>query len=234
MTQAGNRLLARIRHFGFRLMSRKFIFTRIYRQGGFGGPEAPRSGTGSTVTQTGETRKILEDVLLRYGVGVLVDAPCGDFTWMRKVSLRTVNYIGVDIVGDVIAANSQRFAAENRVFRELDIVLQPPPKGDLILSRDCFVHLSNTDIRKALANFAASGSTYLLTTTFPTLRANTDMVSGRGWRPVNLERSPFYLPAPLETHNEKCSENGGRHADKSLGLWSLAPLRNTSDGRGRT
>ena len=39
------------------------------------------------------------------------------------------------------------------------------------------------------------------------------------WRPLNLERPPFNLPAPALLLNEGCTEGGDTFADKSLGLW---------------
>jgi hypothetical protein len=90
----------------------------------------------------------------------------------------------------------------------------------LILCRDCLVHFSFDDIFKALNNLRASGSRFLLTTTFPTRQENQPIPTGK-WRPLNLERAPFFLPPPLTILNEGCTENGGEYADKSLGLWQL-------------
>ncbi len=36
------------------------------------------------------------------------------------------------------------------------------------------------------------------------------------WRPINLNKPPFNLMIPLKTNNEKCTEGGGKHKDKSL------------------
>jgi hypothetical protein len=99
----------------------------------------------------------------------------------------------------------------------------PLPEADLLLCRDCLVHLSFADIGRALSNVLRSGLPYLLTTTFPECEVNEDIVTG-DWRPLNLELEPFGFPPPSELLNERCSEAGGLFADKSLGLWQLAEL----------
>jgi len=98
------------------------------------------------------------------------------------------------------------------------------PSADLILCRDCLVHLSYDDIRNALKNICSSNIRYLLTTTFPN-RENRDIETGQ-WRPLNLEAHPFFLPKPIAVINENCSESKGAYSDKSLALWDLSETRN--------
>ena len=101
--------------------------------------------------------------------------------------------------------------------------LRQAAEADLLLCRDCLVHLSFADIARAIANIRAATVTYLLTTTFPAQRANEDIRTG-DWRPLNLEAAPFGWPAPLEYLVEKCTEGNGLFADKSLGLWRVDSL----------
>jgi hypothetical protein len=98
-----------------------------------------------------------------------------------------------------------------------------PPAADLLLCRDCLVHLSFADIDKALRNIRRSSLAYLLTTTFPAESVNADIVTG-DWRPLNLQAAPFNLPTPVELINEGCTEGDGAFADKSLGLWRIRDL----------
>jgi hypothetical protein len=154
----------------------------------------------------------------------ILDIPCGDFHWMRSVNLQGLSYIGADIVRELVTQN-QRYAVEGISFRHMDLLSHALPKVDLILCRDCLVHFSFADIFKALNNLRASGSRFLLTTTFPTRQENLPIPTGK-WRPLNLERAPFFLPPPLTILNEGCTENGGEYADKSLGLWELDDVLN--------
>jgi hypothetical protein len=94
---------------------------------------------------------------------------------------------------------------------------------DLVLCRDCLVHLSFANIHHAIANLKRSGTCWLLTTTFPDASANRDIDDG-DWRVLNLQYAPFLFPAPLAVINEGCTEAGGDYADKSLALWRVGDL----------
>jgi len=55
------------------------------------------------------------------------------------------------------------------------------------------------------------------------LRPNHETAGGN-CRTLNLNLPPFSFPNPLRIINEKCTENGGAFADKSVGVWRLADL----------
>ena len=102
----------------------------------------------------------------------------------------------MDIVPELID-KAQKYSSHQVQFRVGDIVRSDLPKADLILCRDCLVHLSYKDIFECLHNFRRSGSTYLLTTTFPgQVRRHWNIATGM-WRPIDLERPPFNFPKPL-------------------------------------
>lgn len=200
------------------------VFSEIYRRGGWPGNQPTSSGPGSDLRQTAVLRASLPGLLSDFGVQSVLDASCGDFYWMRECRLDLDSYIGMDIVPALIEANSQRYSAPGRQFVVGDIVKDQLPRVDLIFCRDCLVHLREHDILKAIENFRRSGSTYVLTTTFPA-RGTNDPISETGaWRPLNLTKSPFSFPPPVRLLNEQCTEDDGRYADKSLGLWRLADL----------
>jgi len=85
--------------------------------------------------------------------------------WLKEVDFGTARYIGVDIVAPIGDANRRRYGNDARSFLHLDIVSDALPKADLVLCRDCLVHLSNRKAFQALRNLQASGSDYLATTT---------------------------------------------------------------------
>jgi hypothetical protein len=186
------------------------------------GPES-RSGPGASLDQTAVIRQRLPEVMRQLGVRTFLDLPCGDFSWMSTVDLGDLRYIGGDFLPELIAENTRRHASSRREFRVLDLLASPLPKADLVLCRDCLVHLSFSDIARAVANLRASGITWLLTTTFPDERGNEDIRTG-DWRPLNLEAAPFMFPRPDELITEQCTESGGVFADKSLGLWLIDTL----------
>jgi hypothetical protein len=185
----------RLLYFRFLGRPRHSVFNEIYRENSWGDEES-RSGYGSNLEQTEAVRAALPILLKEYECESLLDIPCGDFYWMSQVELG-VRYLGADIVEDLVERNRQLYASEQREFLHLDLVEQPLPRADVVLCRDCLVHLAFSDIFGSLRNIKASGSKYLLTTTFVDRDSNEYIPTG-GWRPINLERPPFSFPAPLQ------------------------------------
>lgn len=204
------------------------IFTEIFQGNKFRGEESI-SGPGSDLLQTRVIRSEISVVFRELTIQKMLDIPCGDFHWMRHVNLENVEYTGADIVTDLIQRNSQ-FEAPNVRFCMLDLIKDRLPKVDLVFCRDCLVHLSNKNMILALRNICNSGSHYLLTTTFPTRQHNRDIVTGQ-WRPLNLEAKPFFFPPPLKLINEECTEENGKYADKSLGLWRISQIEECLNAR---
>ena len=201
----------------------KEIFTNIFRGNRFGGGDSV-SGPGSNLSQTRIIIKELPKLLWDLNISTILDIPCGDFHWMNRVSLDDVDYIGADIVNDLIQDNKEKYKRKNLKFQHLNIIDDELPKVDLIFCRDCLVHFPFKDIFLALHNICYSESEYLLTTTFPSRKKNRDILIGQ-WRPFNLEIPPFDFPVPLRIINEACTEDEGAYSDKSLGLWRIEKIK---------
>jgi hypothetical protein len=198
------------------------IFTHIYRNNTWGS-EASFSGTGSDEQQTQGIAAELPKLFAEFGIQSMLDVPCGDFHWMKSVDLQGVAYIGGDIVEEMIAKND-RYRTPGIFFIKLNLLADQLPKADLVFCRDCLVHFSFDDVLKALRNIAASGSKYLLTTTFTARNENRSIATGQ-WRPLNLQCEPIGLPPPLKLIVEGCTELDGEFPDKSLGLWKIDDIR---------
>lgn len=179
------------------------------------------SGPGSTLEETEPIRRELPALLGELGATSLLDLPCGDFHWMQHTDLAGIDYIGGDLVGELIERNQAQHAHEGINFRKLDLVRDTLPTVDAVLCRDCLVHLSFGDAQAALANVARSGVKWLLTTSFPGVERNDDIVTGQ-WRPLNLMLPPFNLPEPAKRIAENCTES--EFAGKLLGVWPVADL----------
>jgi SAM-dependent methyltransferase len=185
------------------------------------GASASISGLGSEIDATAVLRAELPGLLEGLGVRSLLDAPCGDASWINHADLGT-RYVGVDIVAALIE-NLRSAAAAGKIKGEYhlaDITRDPLPRCDAILCRDCLVHLSFANIERAVANFRTSGAVWLIATTFPEWQSNSDCEDG-DWRALNFELKPFDWGPPVELLNENCLEAGGGWRDKSLGVWRL-------------
>ncbi len=199
------------------------IFTEIFRKNAWRGRESV-SGSGSDIVQTRVLIAELPALFRDLGISTMLDIPCGDFLWMSKVPLEGIDYTGGDIVKELIQSDKTAYERKNVHFQCLNLLGDELPKVDLILCRDCLVHFSFSDIRTALNRICASGSTYLLATTFLSHKENRDILTGQ-WRPINLEMPPFDLPKPLRQIDEGCIEEGGAYGDKSLALWKIEDIQ---------
>lgn len=215
--QAHLRYQAEADHLRGRDLRGKFEY--IYDTNLWDGEES-RSGLGSDSSETVTLRRALPELLHAVGARSLLDLPCGDFRWMSRVDLAGIDYTGGDIVPSLIERNQAEFGDANHRFLCLDITADNLPAADVVLCRDCLVHLSFRNIAAALNQLRASNSRYLLTTTFTELTGNVDIEDG-DWRMLNFEVPPFNFPPPIALIVEGCQEGGGAYADKSLGLWSI-------------
>jgi SAM-dependent methyltransferase len=183
-----------------------------------------RSGTGSDLIQTSIIRQAIPSIVEEFKVRVVLDAPCGDFNWMKEVKMEVDKYIGVDIVPNLIIQNQKKYSNEKQVFLLANLISDNLPKSDLIICRDCLVHFSHEDAIKAIKNFQRSGAKYLMATTFKDCKTNPNILTGT-WRPLNLQLPPFNFPKPLKLIEEGCTEGYGTCSDKSLGVWDLESIK---------
>jgi SAM-dependent methyltransferase len=220
-----NRILARLLYQWEGIWAREKpsegVFTKIYKRNTWKGRESI-SGTGSDRSQTETIRQEIPALWEKYKISSVLDIPCGDFAWMQEIITDKQDYTGGEIVAELVEQNEKAHGKENIKFRKLDLANDALPKVDMIICRDCLVHLPYKTISQALKNIVESGSTYLLSTTFPG-RKNRNISTG-GWRPLDLEADPFELPAPIELINERCTESNNSYSDKCLGLWRLRDL----------
>ena len=209
-------------HYYLKMRSRKNVFTNIYRKKMWKGLES-LSGPGSDFCETRIISRELQSLLDEFKINTMLDVPCGDFHWMRNLNLNKIDYIGADIVTELVEQNIKKHAKDKLCFRQLDIVKDELPKVDLIFCRDCLVHFSDTDIFGALDNICKSQSKYLLTTIFTARKENYDILTG-DWRPLSLESPPFNLQEKLKILEEP-PEYDRNFQDKAMALWKIDNIR---------
>ena len=202
-----------------RILGTKIVFTWIYRTNQWGSAESV-SGAGSTERETRVVRTVLPELVHRHQVRSILDVPCGDCNWIRAIDFGGVDYIGADVVGTLVRRNEALHSSPSRRFLRLDLIKDPLPDADLVLCRDCLIHLPNDDVVRALRNIRRTGARFLLTTTYTARPSNPDILLGE-WRPLNLQAPPFNLSPPLELISEEWTWADGYHADKCLGLWRI-------------
>jgi hypothetical protein len=175
-----------------KLDNNKDRFNLIYEKNFWASKESV-SGEGSEVEYTQNLRKWLPDKITKYNIKNVVDAPCGDFNWMKLVLPKVnINYFGFDIVKGLIDKNKKFYSTNNIKFGVADICSDELPTCDLLIVRDCLFHLSYKDINRFLVNTSNLEYKFLLTTTHITKNdfSNTDINTGE-FRLINLFKSPF-------------------------------------------
>lgn len=199
-----------------RLLPTQKRFELIYSANQWNSDESV-SGPGSESKATEALRRELPRLIRELRIESILDAPCGDFNWMEHVVDEVqVRYTGLDIVRELICQNNDAFASDRIEFIHGNIITGPVPRADLIICRDCFIHLSFRDAARAIEVFKASGSKYLLASNRPHIERNEDITTG-GWRAMNLALPPYNYPEPILKIQET-------RPGKEMCLWDLAQL----------
>lgn len=167
------------------------------------------SGWGSHLDATVDVRQWLPEVIERYGVKTMLDAPCGDLNWLQHLDLGEVEYMGYDVEPSIVGANQARFP--DKAFRVVNLLTTSRiPKVDLILCRDFLFHIPNDYIAAVLAKFKASQSRYLIATNHPGVDNDRDCpidgghddLPGYYCASVDLEAEPFNLKGRCDSVTE--------------------------------
>lgn len=165
----------------------KDVFRRVYREGWWG----TGSGLGSTVEGTKEYRGYLLGIMHALNVRSVLDIGCGDWKFSRLIDWTGIDYIGWDVVPEIMAWDAQAF---NITFQTIDARCRPLPNHDLIIIKDVFQHWSNKDILAFLEKL--KGRRALITNSCWN-PVNHDIVAGH-FRPLDLRQSPFNLKPKAE------------------------------------
>lgn len=193
------------------------IFTKIYNNNEWKCSESV-SGPSSTLLRTENIRKELPQLFKKYNIKTIIDAPCGDLNWMKHIlNITDINYIGIDIVSQLIDINNHNFMSDKIKFICLDITSERLPRGDLLISRDFLFHLSYELILAFFYNFIDSNINYLLTTSHINPGFLNKNIKTGGWRYLDLKIYPFNFRNPIY----KILDGGG---DRYLLLYSKSQI----------
>jgi len=151
-------VLARLRHFRALLLRPWYkhqriekVFTDIYLKNLWGGKLGEfYSGDGSSHHYPDRYGEMVKEFIHKKRITSVVDLGCGDFVVGSKIQEAGIQYVGVDIVQELIKENQKRFSNSDVSFQCLNILTDPLPDGELCLVRQVFQHLSNAEISLAL------------------------------------------------------------------------------------
>jgi hypothetical protein len=189
-------------------------FTKIFIEKKWNYNDETVSGRGSSLEFTESVRKNLPKLVEQFEISSILDAPCGDFNWMKEVLPKmNVTYTGGDIVKNLIDNNIEKYQSDKTRFIHLDIVNDNLPESDLLICRDCLFHLHPDNVKKFFVNFSKSNIKFLLTSTHKNNDnfVNVNKMRDGKFNPIDLFISPYNLPKdPLyrfDDHPKNFKEN---------------------------
>lgn len=155
-------------------------------------------GPGSTLSYTEGLRETLGSFLEKNHINSMLDAPCGDYSWMSRTNLPSIKkYIGGDIAEFLIEQNKEKYPEIS--FKVLDISRDKLPDVELLFCRDCLLHLSFLDIDRVFKNIASSNIKYILLSNWYEDAENDRDISTGSWRYINFLSPPFNFPDPIDS-----------------------------------
>ena len=129
----------------------KKIFSYIYRENVWGGEKGCLySGPGSHESLSKPYVDLVNTFIKDASIKRVVDLGCGDFRVGSLIDTSSIQYIGIDIVPDLIERHNKLHRTANVIFLCLNAVEDGLPDADLCLVRQVFQHLSNEHISKIL------------------------------------------------------------------------------------
>ena len=185
---------------------KKKIFTSIYKSNHWvqNSSLLPKdyvsvSGHGSNINteQHKQLTYNFTEIIKKYKINSILDMPCGDFLWIKDIIKKNnIDYLGIDIVDDLINNNNKKYQDQKTNFQTFDIVeFKSNKKFDLVLIRDLFIHIKNKDVLKILNNLKSINTKYIILNSYINVQ-NNDVIIGQH-RKVNLSIEPFNLKEPI-------------------------------------
>lgn len=165
------------------------IFQSVYENQRWG----HGSGPGSKPENTVEYRAFLKRFMEANRVRSVTDLGCGDWQFSHMIDWSQVDYLGLDVVPEIVAQNRNRFALPNVRFEEFTSI-DDLPGGDLLLSKEVLQHLPNRMIAEYLVAIRRKYRYALLTNgAEASPGTNIDIAPG-DYRPLRLHDAPFNAP----------------------------------------
>lgn len=142
-----------------------------------------------------ELAQNLPELFRSLGIQSLIDVGCGDFGWMSTVDLTDIEYLGVDIVSDLVDSLQQNYTRSNIKFQKMNVLEEPPESADLWFCRDLLNLLDFQQTAQFFSKYLESRSLYLALTSVESNHPNSDGSPGIQ-RMLDLFQEPFNLPEP--------------------------------------
>ena len=193
----------------------KIVFNSIYKSNHWNKNQKfdlnqSYSGPGSVANSIQTNNLILElqKFFNENNVRNILDAPCGDCAWIKKIFTTDIKYTGIDIVEDLINQNKLTFYPSSNIeFYCKDLTEYNDFNNyDFILMRDFFIHLPLQMIKKIITNLKNSNCKYFAFNNYESVNINKEISTGQH-RKINLLKDPFNFDLPYHKIQEVNNEH---------------------------
>lgn len=145
----------------------------------------------------------VNDTMRRCSVTSVLDAGCGDWRMWPTDSFAGIDYLGVDVVPAVIAANRAAHGSTSRTFQVADLSTADLPAADMLITKDVWQHWENAQVLQFLDRNAAKYRVIIAANDIRLHRLRSRLhigLQGRrqnstgklgDWRPLDLRKPPF-------------------------------------------
>jgi len=153
------------------------------------------SGEGSLPEHNQGYIRFVEGFIRDHNIRNIVDLGCGDWQFSRYIDWQRAEYVGMDIVPEVIEANRARFRRPGVEFVLYDGNISDIPPADLLITKDVLQHWSHAAIGALLPRFNQYRHVLVTNCVNPHGPTLNEEIPDGGFRYLDLRLAPFHLPA---------------------------------------
>lgn len=187
-------------------------FTNTFKYNKWGCAES-KSGIGSSLPYTVNFRKQLVEIINKRSVESIFDCSCGDWNWMGEIVSHLPQYVGNDIVQELIDQNNERYKSDSINFVCNDMLSQlktyDDDQFDLVLCRHTLEHLPLDYCVEVVREITRVSKYSIITSSQGNNIYNSEMtLDGFRSRQIQLNQSPFVemLGRPKEVFYDTVEE----------------------------
>jgi SAM-dependent methyltransferase len=171
------------------------VFKNIIEQGKWQLNGGSLCGPGSDIENARGAFTAVMQCLRMFKPQTILDLACGDGNWIHHFITNDVfiHYHGIDYVDANLATFRKLIGNKTATLQQGDISTIDLPKADMVILRDTLIHMPYEHGTRIIENIKRSGSTFLLTTTYPNAQKNFEIKMDGDWYPININLPPYNL-----------------------------------------
>lgn len=153
------------------------------------------SGGGSSFNNTILYRNFIEKIIRENNIQSVVDIGCGDWEFSKFMDWGDAEYLGVDVVDQVIDKNIMTFSSERIHFQSVNFLNIDIPAADLLLCKHVCQHISNHDVMDIVSQIHKFKHCVFVNPVDPETKTcpNVDTEVSPSGRLIDLTKPPFNL-----------------------------------------